>query len=268
MTLSGEGDLVVLSDNNRGISSRNDLNVTSGVIRVTSYGNGIHTGRDTNIHNGTFTIRTTGGSGRGIRSDHTVNIHDGSINIYATDEGIEAYFLNIYGGYIDIYSVDDGINITYPRGLLTINGGEIFINAQGDGIDSNNAITIGGGRVFISAFGPCPLGQAIDLEGHGNFRLYGGSIVGTGTIFSNVPRGYTGQPAINIGFSNRFDADVEISLRSSTTEVIVEFTSMRVFTALFITAPELVVGETYYVYFDGVREMSVDLSQAIVQLWH
>ena len=267
-TVSGEGILNVVSDNNRGISSHRNLSITSGAISVTSHGNGLHTGRQLHIHGGTLTIQTDGMRGRGIRSDHTVNIYGGNININAAYEGIEAYFINIHGGFIDIYAIDDGINITYRRGLITIYGGEIYINAQGDGIDSNNAITIKGGRIFISADGPCPMGQAIDLEGHNNFRLYGGTIVGTGTIWSNVPRGHAAQPTININFRSRFNADVEIILVSSTNERIVEFTSMRPFGALIITSPDLALGQTYYLYFDGVRILSVRLNQLITAFTH
>ena len=267
-TLRGEGILTVRSDNNRGISSRRNLNITSGIIEVNSHGNGIHVERYLGIHGGTLEVHTTGRFGRGIRSDHTANIYGGNININSSYEGIEAYFINIHGGYIDIYAVDDGINITYRRGLITIYGGEIYINARGDGIDSNNAITIRGGRIFISADGACPMGQAIDLEGHENFRLYGGTIAGTGTIWSNVPRGHAAQPTININFRGRFAAGVEISLVSSANEKIVEFTSMRAFGALIITSPDLAIGQTYYLYFDGTRILSVRLNQVITSLTH
>ncbi|MDR2167710.1 MAG: carbohydrate-binding domain-containing protein [Clostridiales bacterium] len=229
---------------------------------------GIRANRDVNIRGGDISIRTYETWAIGIRSGHSINIYGGNIDINAAYEGMEADFINIHAGSININSVDDGINITSLSGALVINGGEISITAQGDGIDSNGTITIRGGKISISAFGVCGQTQALDLEGHHNFRLYEGVVfVGTGRIFSNVPQGHTGQPTINIQFNRIRNAGIEISLRTASGQELISFTPELRFSAFTVSIPELVVREAYHIYLDGVRAASVNLNRDIIHVW-
>ncbi len=63
-------------------------------------------------------------------------------------------------------------------GALTINGGNIYINAYGDGIDSNGSIYITGGYVEIS--GPENAGNG-NLDYNGECDISGGTLIMTGS---------------------------------------------------------------------------------------
>jgi hypothetical protein len=307
LVLSGEGKLTITSEQNNGIVSHGDLTITGGnydittdggfegvgprfrtdreslfdsykglyadnititggTIAITSNrGDAIYADTDVNIYDGHITIQT---NGFGINAWHTANIHGGYIFIKHCYEGIEANFINILGGFIDIHSADDGINNRYSGGLITISGGEVHVTSLGDAIDSNRALVISGGSVFLSAEGRCPYSQAIDVEGHGNFRLYGGTVVGASTFLSNMPRGHSGQPSLYVSFTNRLAQHVEIVLYTTSHEKIAEFSPPRGFNELLITGPQLVIGEDYLLYLDGVRAFSVRLNEAITRFTH
>lgn len=80
------------------------------------------------------------------------------IDIKTCYEGLVAGKVYIYGGDIDIASFDDGINaagkaLADTDYTIDIYGGDIFINAEGDGLDSNKDINIYGGTVFGAGSG-------------------------------------------------------------------------------------------------------------------
>ena len=72
-----------------------------------------------------------------------------------------------FGGGDDPFAADSSC-------LVTISGGTVRINAQGDGIDSNGDLVISGGEVYIS--GPRNGGDgALDYNGSGT--ISGGIVV-------------------------------------------------------------------------------------------
>lgn len=123
LVINGNGKLVIDSNYQDGIVSKDTLKIINAEIEVTSADDGIR-GKDfVAINNAKITIEATK---KGIRSTNTkdsslgyILIDGGTININKSYEGIEAR-------------------------LIEINGGEIYINATGDGIDSNGSVYING----------------------------------------------------------------------------------------------------------------------------
>ncbi|MGN1117881.1 MAG: carbohydrate-binding domain-containing protein, partial [Acutalibacteraceae bacterium] len=82
---------------------------------------------------------------------------EGTLNITSTYEGLDTELhLSINGGNINIYSQDDGINVNEDNvSVLSINGGTTHIYAglgsEGDGIDSNGYLSINGGTLITTA---------------------------------------------------------------------------------------------------------------------
>lgn len=81
---------------------------------------------------------------------------EGALNIDSGFEGLDSELhLAINGGNITINSQDDGINVNEDNvSVVSINGGNITLNAalgaEGDGIDSNGYISINGGTLNIN----------------------------------------------------------------------------------------------------------------------
>jgi hypothetical protein len=208
LTIKGSGKLIVNGRRNNGIVSHANLKVeggeievnaikkalrSSGVITISggtfninSDNDGIHSDSILVVNNGTFNISSGDDA---IRAKKRLTINGGTINITKCYEGLESYDIDLNGGFVKIKSSDDGINISGGRrvgdvepiidGVLTITGGEYYIEAEGDGVDSNGFIEMSGGRLV--AFGPTSdssTDRSIDFDQ--TFTMTGGSLLGLG----------------------------------------------------------------------------------------
>ncbi len=164
----------------------------------------------------------------------------GILNIEAENEGLDTELhLTINGGNIDIASQDDGIN-TNEDGIsvTTINDGAIRIRgglgAEGDGIDSNGALVINGGLLYAMANEKTGDG-GIDAD----LGIYfnGGLVVATGSR-NDSPKSDGSQQFMELSFASNVSVDSSIKLRSADGEILT-FTAMRAFSSLTITSPLL-----------------------------
>ena len=117
-------------------------------------------------------------------SKRSMNIYGntGVLNIQAENEGLDSELhLTINGGDIAIRSDNDGINTNEDGvSVTTINGGNVSIFAgldkEGDGIDSNGYLVINGGTVISAAKPQSDSGLDSD---RGSF-IHGGTVVAMG----------------------------------------------------------------------------------------
>lgn len=148
----------------KGIKADNEITVSGGTVTVSSYDDSLHTNNDSTLENGatpTGDIEISGGTltlltnDDGIHADGTLTVSGGIINITESYEGLEGNFVKITDGDISIISSDDGINSTSTSGTgITFEGGNIYIYAGGDGVDSNSrteykGIVFNGGDIVI-----------------------------------------------------------------------------------------------------------------------
>lgn len=150
------------------------------------------------ITGGTFNITA---KSDGIQGTTLSQIDGGEITIDAS-EGIEAAYVIINGGTVNITASDDGINASSgsagsqngfgnfdTSGVgIEINGGDITINmAAGDtdGVDSNGSLTITGGTISVNT-----QGNAFDHEDEPVFT--GGKIYVNGEEKTEVPQDMMG----------------------------------------------------------------------------
>ena len=63
--------------------------------------------------------------------------------------------------------------------VITVSGGNIRINASGDGIDSNGSITVSGGTILV--FGPTNNGNGV-LDYAGSCVVTGGTVFAIGSV--------------------------------------------------------------------------------------
>ena len=148
----------------KGIKADNEIIVSGGTITVSSYDDSLHANSGTALENGetaTGNITISGGSltlfskDDAVHADGTVTVSDGTINISGCYEGLEGLYVVITGGDISIVSSDDGINATTTSGTgITFEGGNVYIYAGGDGVDSNSqtsyqGILFAGGEITI-----------------------------------------------------------------------------------------------------------------------
>ena len=185
LVVNGLGTLRISSTDN-GISCKDDLKVTGGVLEISCSADGLEANDSLRIAGGEIRI-AAGKDGVHVENDEDETVGyfylcGGTLEISAADdgvhattilqidggtvkvsagEGLEATWIQINGGTIDISASDDGMNAAWKSSICTpvieINDGVITV-AMGagdtDAVDSNGYIYVNGGTLDITAQSP------------------------------------------------------------------------------------------------------------------
>lgn len=186
------GHTTALTDDSascKGFKAGKTLTVTGGTLTVDSADDALHANTDVTISGGTLTLAT---GDDGVHADNNLVIGTKGasststprINITASYEGLEGTTITVYSGDIDVTASDDGVNAASSalgersdKYAINIAGGDLYIDAGSDGLDSNNDINITGGKVEVYG-ADAMMDVAIDYDG--TFTLSGGTLFGAG----------------------------------------------------------------------------------------
>ncbi len=132
---------------------------------------------------------------------------------------------------------------------IEINGGYIFINAEGDGIDSNGIITFNEGVVIIN--GPVSNGDgALDSE-RGIF-YNGGTVIAAGSSgMAEAPNNDSSEGYSLIYNGETIAAETLVSLTDENDNVILAFKPEKNISSVVFSSPNLKNGQTVKIYLDG-----------------
>lgn len=173
---------------NKGIKADNNIEIKSGKIFIKSHDDAIHANGDEELENGEKglgNITISGGEltlysdDDAVHADYNLTISGGNINVTNSYEGFEANIITINGGTNQIVSFDDAINATYfkEEPMINFDGGITYLNAEGDGIDSNGSVSLTGG--YVLEIGPSNGGNGV-LDYDHNFVATGGYLLAIG----------------------------------------------------------------------------------------
>ena len=131
----------------------------------------------------------------------------GILNITSGFEGLDdELHLTIDGGNINIYAQNDGINVNEDNvSVFTMNDGTLHIfaglGAEGDGIDSNGYIVVNGGTIA----GGTPSGSDELLDSDCGNAVNGGSVITIGSSrgFGMHDRGFVKEPPMDFDKGRR-----------------------------------------------------------------
>ena len=254
-TKDDDGDTV----STKGIKAEGQLTINGGTFLIDSQDDALHTNSSMTVNGGEFTIATGDDA---LHADETTTLNSGTINISTCYEGVEGNDVVISGGYLKLYATDDGLNAAGGNdgsgfggmfggsfggssdSSILISGGEIYINADGDGIDSNGDLTVTGGTIYVS--GPESDGDgALDYDGTG--QITGGTLVAVGRSGMAMNFGDTStQGSILISTAN-CAAGTEVVMKDADGNVMLSYTAESSFNSVVVSCTGLEQGGTYTV---------------------
>ena len=208
LTLSGNGSLTVIANNNDGIRSNSGLTIESGTIKVTSIDDGIY-GKDFLVIKGGAVEVNCVGDGLKVSKNVTdqgmgyISIEDGTIDVTSTEgdavtaqtdvivsggtltltsgggsgvvknellstKGLKA------GGNIVIddgtFSIDSSDDTIHANGLVVINNGTFEVASGDEGILAGISLEINGGTIDVTQSGDGIKSAAVTING-GNVQI-------------------------------------------------------------------------------------------------
>lgn len=130
-----------------------------------------------------------------------------------------------------IYQItDDGINAGGDGATITINGGKIYINANGDGIDSNQDLAINGGEIFV-------IGSAKDgdsgIDTDTGYTINGGVVIALGTDMIELPESTSKAYTLAFNLNSSITKDTLITLKSENDQI--SFNAPKSFKTILIS---------------------------------
>ncbi len=245
--------------------SGGNLTINGGTLNIDSTDDSLHCAGTMNLLGGTMTLAS---ADDGMHSDNTLNIgvsggdyNTPYVDIIASYEGVEGQNIYQYSGSVMVTSSDDGYNAAggtdgsgtsgsggwggSPGGwggntgstgsgsyVLNISGGYVYVNAGGDGLDSNGTLGISGGYVFVSQTG----GGNSPIDCDSTWSYSGGVVVagGSNDMFSeSIPGSYS-----FLNQSASISANSTVTFTNSSGTVLATMTFANSAAAMVMCSPD------------------------------
>lgn len=239
-----------------------NLTVEDGSFNIDSSDDSIHTNDSIVINGGSFTIAS---GDDGIHADTTLDINGGTIDIIKSYEGLESTTITINDGTIHLIASDDGINaaggndgsamngrpgqnnFSSTSGMIYFNGGYVYVNASGDGLDANGSIEMSGGTVIFD--GPTDGGNgALDYDA--TFNISGGLLIASGSnAMLQTPSSSSSQNTIVV--SSNTSSHTLVNIQDSMGTDLITYAPSKSSQVIMISSPEFKTGETYTISTGG-----------------
>lgn len=254
------------TESTKGIKANSLIQINGGKINIDSHDDSLHSDNVIVINSGILTLST---DDDGIHADNDIIINDGYINIENCNEAIESKVITVNDGEIRMNASDDGFNasdgtgtigmpgseIGNPDCALYINGGYIVIFSNADSVDSNGDIYMTGG--IIIAEGPQSYTNGT-LDSDGEFLIEGGLLIAVGSSgMAEAPESGSSQNSVLYLYDTVQPAGTMIYIVSEDGEQLLAYKPVKEYQSIAFSSPELKTGTTYTVYSGG----SVDSSE-------
>ena len=132
---------------------------------------------------------------------------------------------------------------------INISGGYLYVDADGDGVDSNGDLTASGGTVIVN--GPTNNGNGA-LDANGTILVNGGFLVAVGSSgMAEYPAGTSAQNVITVTLSSKQQAGSVLRIEEETGADLLNFASAKSYNSIVFSSPDIKNGKTYTVYAGG-----------------
>ena len=241
-------------NNENAAAPTNMIEITGGTFNLNTADDAVHSDGYVTITGGTFNIYSgddgvhadstlTLGSESGYERDP-------EITIYSSYEGLEGSLVNVYSGKLYVTASDDGINAaggssngTDPRQngggdsfrpggrpggqqggqpgaqgssdySLNIYGGSLYVNCDGDGLDSNGALNLLGGTVTVLSMRSGGDNSPIDSDS--TITINGATVFAAGSRGMGVNLSQSSQKSYTDSTSRNANTVVNVNVNNST----------------------------------------------------
>jgi hypothetical protein len=271
--ISGGGSSKTVSStlSAKGIKAGVSLVIDDGIFTINSADDALHSNGSMAVNGGTFVISS---ADDGLHADAALGICGGNILITKSYEGLESKIITINKGEIRLTASDDGINCadgsssgggaggfpgqggqTSGTCFLYINGGYIFVNAAGDGIDVNGSVLMTAGTLMVN--GPTAnMNGALDYDG--TFKISGGSVLAVGSSgMAQAPGTTSTQYSVLLNLSSTKSAGTLARFQTSDGKELFTFAPAKNYQSIVYSSSAITSGSVIDVYFGGTSTGTV-----------
>lgn len=274
-TDNGKGFIMIkdgffnLSAGAKGIKSTQTVLIYGGNFQIDSYDDAIHSDNRIGLAGGN--IQLSAGDDA-IHANELLVVDGANLDVKKSKEGLEARNIYLNDGEITVIASDDGINAgsgqdknsatttaksphpmdADPSCTLNINGGNIYVNSGGDGVDSNGHIYFNGGKTIVD--GPTNNGNGALDSGTG-ITQRGGEVIALGN--SGMAENLGAESSVvnaSIFLSNMQSSGTVVEIKNSAGETIISHISAKTFNHIAVGTTSLSLGQTYTVYLNGIED--------------
>jgi len=281
------GTLTVESGGGSGTQPSDDAStkgLKAGVINVLEGGTVAVNASDDAVHSdGAVHVngaKVTAASGDdGVHAEGDLTVDKGTLKVTSAVEGVEGADISVNGGTVDIHSSDDGINAAGgtsssgggggggggfgggPGGggggesvgdyKLTVSGGTLVVDSEGDGLDSNGTAEITGGTVVVN--GPQQGGNGA-LDVNGDFGISGGVLLAAGSAGMAVaPSTDSEQGWLSATLDSSVEAGTTLHVVDSDGKVVATYVTSKSIQNVVYSSSAVKSGEGYEIYSGGTK---------------
>jgi len=250
-TENAESDTVSI----KGMKAGSMLYISGGSLSLDTADDALHSNGSLYITAGSVKIAA---GDKGLHADADLTVSGGNVNISQSYEGIEAADILISGGTVRLKSSDDGFNASdgTEQGAmgvasdcsLEISGGYVYVNADGDGLDSNGTMIISGGTVLVD--GPTNDGNGA-LDSNSGISVTGGFLIAAGSSGMAEYPDDASQNVIVMTLDNYQNADTLVTICDQDGTEIISYAPSKKFNSVVFTSDALESGKEYTLYLNG-----------------
>ncbi|MBR3256793.1 carbohydrate-binding domain-containing protein [Candidatus Saccharibacteria bacterium] len=267
-----------LDTKDEGIRGRDSVEISGGTFEISAGGDAIKSNNSDEVGKGT--VKISGGDfsisagDDGIHAESALEISGGTINIEKSYEGLEGSSVTISGGDIKVVASDDGVNAaggndgsspnmaryqaSSSNYKIEISGGNLYVNSQGDGLDSNGSLTVSGGAVVVDG----PINSANGaLDAEAGVFYNGGSLIAVGASgMATAPSEASSGHSLSVYFDSTYSAGTKLSVKDSSGNLVLSHVSSKSFSHASLSSEQFKEGETYIIYINEAEVNSVTIS--------
>ena len=256
----------------KGIKANDSIRIKNGTFTINAQDDSIHTSNEDDsgkgyiyICGGTFNL---GAGDDGVHAATALLITGGTLTVSKSYEGLEGDSIDITNGEICVNSSDDGLNASSAdhssdsetqaenqdspqmqdpsseadaNAYIRISGGVLYVNAEGDGLDSNGMLYIEGGTITVD--GPTQANNGALDYGTGA-EITGGTVMAAGSSGMATTFGDSStQYSVLYNFDSTLEAGTEITLTDADGTEVMSYTPSKAFSSIVFSSDELAAGD-------------------------